>query len=231
MSYLIIGSSSQIATELMEELSINQREMITISRSTEKPKFSKNHFSVDVTNFNAQLPEIEEPLKGLIYLPGTMNLKPFKNLKIENFTQDFNINFLGMVRCLEQYLPLLEKAESSSIVLMSTVAVQLGLAYHASISASKGAIEGFARAIAAEFAPKIRVNVIAPSLLETPLAKTILERDGQTELSMKRHPMQRIGSAKDVAKLAKFLITEDSSWITGQIHHIDGGMSNLRLFN
>ena len=230
MSFLVIGASSKIAQELITRLGQKNHEIITISRSAiENPKIKK-HFQLDVTRHDIELPHLEEPLAGLIYLPGTMNLKPFNNLKLENFQQDYHINFLSCVRCLEKYLPNLEKASNSSIVLMSTVAVQLGLSYHASISASKGAIEGLARSLAAEFSPKIRVNCIAPSLLETPLAKPILDRPGQKELSDKRHPLHRIGQATDVAAMAEFLLTEPSSWITGQVLHVDGGMSSLRLF-
>lgn len=230
MSYLIIGASSKIALELIKRLQEKNQDIITISRSNlDDPKI-KTHYQIDVTNHQIELPSIDEPLKGLFYLPGTMSLKPFNNLKLENFQSDLHINFLSCVRCLEKYLPNLEKQPNSSILMMSTVAVQLGLSYHASISSAKGAIEGLTRSLAAELSPKIRVNCIAPSLLETPLAKPILDRAGQKELSDKRHPLHRIGQATDVAAMAEFLLLDQSSWITGQVLHVDGGMSSLRLF-
>lgn len=230
MSFLIIGSSSQIGNEVIEELAQNNLEIITISRSQEKPIHSMQHICHDVTNEKLDLPSLSQPIKGILYLPGTMSLKPFKNLKMIDFESDLNINFLSMVRCLEKYLPNLEQSGSGSIVLISSVAAQLGLSYHSSISASKGAIEGFARAMAAELSPKIRVNVVAPSICDTPLAKPILDRPNQKEMSASRHPLHRIGSATDIAKMIKFLLTDDSSWITGQIFHVDGGLSTLRIF-
>lgn len=230
MAYLVIGSSSKIGECLIQKLLQSNREIITISRSEQSITGVKQHFVHDINDKNKELPLIEENLEGFIYLPGSMNLKPFSNFKLEQFEQDMQINFFSLVRCLEKYLPNLEKSPQASIVLFSTVAVQLGLAYHSTISAAKGAIEGFARSIAAEFAPKIRVNVIAPSLLDTPLAKPILERPNQKELSEKRHPLHRIGQAADVANMANFLLSSESSWITGQIFHVDGGMSSVRLF-
>lgn len=230
MSFLIIGSHSSIGGEVISELAKTEADIITISRSNEKLEYVKEHICHDVTNKELDLPEISKPLKGFLYLPGTMSLKPFKNLKVEDFISDLNINFLSMVRCLEKFLPNLEKVESSSIVLISSVAAQLGLAYHSSISSSKAAVEGFARAMAAELSPKIRVNVVAPSICDTPLAQSILNRANQKDVSAQRHPLHRIGSASDVAKMIKFLLTDDSSWITGQIYHVDGGLSTLRLF-
>jgi NAD(P)-dependent dehydrogenase (short-subunit alcohol dehydrogenase family) len=229
MSFLIIGSNSQIGKEVLEELGKNNADIITISRSNEKPTYSRLHLCHDVTNKEVNLPKISEPLRGFLYLPGTMSLKPFKNLKMDDFESDLKINFLSMVRCLEQYLPNLEQFGNGSIVLISSVAAQLGLSFHSSISASKGAIEGFARAMAAELSPKIRVNVVAPSLCDTPLAKPILDRANQREISAQRHPLHRIGCSSDIAKMIKFLLTDDSSWITGQVHHVDGGLSTLRL--
>ncbi len=226
MSTLIIGSSSKIGMSLIQLLEQAEEPVLSISRHAEvNPTFVH-----DVTDHSIPLPVFEEPLKGLIYLPGTIHLKPFSNTKLEQFQEDWHINFLSLVRSLQYYLPNLEKSAQASVVFISSVAAQTGLAYHASISASKAAIEGFARAIAAELAPKIRVNVIAPSLIESPLSHLILERSGQKELSEKRHPLHRIGQPEDVAKFAQFLLSDASSWITGQVHHIDGGLSSLHLF-
>ncbi|NBO23881.1 MAG: SDR family oxidoreductase [Chlamydiae bacterium] len=230
MADLIIGSSSSIAHSLIKELSQLNREMITLSRSYDKMAGVKSHHVVNVCDFQTPLPEIDEPIDGFIFFPGTMHLKPFNNFKMENFQEEMHINFFSLVRCIEKYLPNMQQSSKSSIVLMSSVAAELGLPYHCAISSAKGAIEGLAKALAAELAPKSRVNVIAPSIVETPLAKPILDRPGQKEVSAKRHPLQRIGQPSDIAKLARFLLTEESSWITGQVIHIDGGLSTLKIF-
>ena len=175
------------------------------------------------------LPSFEEELDGLAYCPGSINLKPFKSLKEQDYIDDFKINALGSVKVINQYLPNLKKVEKSSIVLFSTVAVQTGMPYHASIAMAKGAVEGLTRSLAAEFAPKIRVNAIAPSLTDTPMASKLLSNEEKKETSAKRHPLNSVGKAEEIANAAYFLLTDQSNWVTGQIFHIDGGMSSLRL--
>jgi NAD(P)-dependent dehydrogenase (short-subunit alcohol dehydrogenase family) len=102
------------------------------------------------------------------------------------------------------------------------------LPFHTQVAASKGAIEGLTRALAAEYAPAIRVNCIAPSLTDTPLAAFLLNTEQKKEVNALRHPLKRIGNAKDIANMAAFLLSEKASWITGQILHVDGGMSSLK---
>jgi NAD(P)-dependent dehydrogenase (short-subunit alcohol dehydrogenase family) len=126
-------------------------------------------------------------------------------------------------------LPRLKKAENASIVLFSTLAVQTGLNFHTQVAASKGAIEGLTKSLAAEFAPKIRVNCIAPSLTNTPLAASLVNTDQKMDASAQRHPLKRIGTTADIANMAAFLLSEKASWITGQILHVDGGMSSLKV--
>ena len=126
-------------------------------------------------------------------------------------------------------MPKLKKAENPSIVLFSTVAVQTGFPFHAQVSASKGAIEGLTKALAAEFAPKIRVNCIAPSLTDTPLTAPLLNTDQKREANAMRHPLKKYGTAKNIADMAAFLLSEKGSWISGQIFHVDGGMSTLKV--
>jgi NAD(P)-dependent dehydrogenase (short-subunit alcohol dehydrogenase family) len=169
-------------------------------------------------------------LDGLVYCPGTINLKPFHRLKAEDFLEDFEINVMGAVKSIQDMLPLLKKSENASVVMFSTIAVQQGMGFHSSVAASKGAIEGFARALAAELAPKIRVNVVAPSIVNTPLADRLLNTDDKVKASEKRHPLQKIGTADDIAAMAQLLLSDESSWITGQIMHVDGGMSAIKLF-
>ena len=166
-------------------------------------------------------------LAGVVYMPGTINLKPFTRLSLEDFLMDFQINFMGAVKVLKQVLPVLKKQTQASIVLFSSVAVSQGLPFHTSIAAAKGAVEGFARALAAELAPKIRVNVIAPSLTDTPLVAKLLANHQRRVAAAERHPLKRIGTPQDVAALASFLLTEKSEWITGQVFAADGGMSSI----
>lgn len=142
--------------------------------------------------------------------------------------EDYNIQVMGAVRSIQKALPALKNSEDASIVLFSTVAVQNGFNFHSQISASKGAIEGLTRALAAEFAPGLRVNCIAPSLTDTPLASKLLNSDAKRKMNEERHPLKRIGRSEDIASMASFLLSDKSGWITGQIMHVDGGMSSIR---
>jgi NAD(P)-dependent dehydrogenase (short-subunit alcohol dehydrogenase family) len=164
---------------------------------------------------------------GLVYCPGSINLRPFRGLKIDAFESDMQINFISLVKVIQTDLPNLSASNQSSIVLFSSVAASMGMPFHTSIAAAKGAIEGFAKALAAEYAPKIRVNVIAPSLTDTPLADKFLNSDLKKEKSAERHPLKKVGTSEDMAQMACFLLSEKSSWISGQIFHVDGGMSTL----
>lgn len=174
--------------------------------------------------------ELPPVLDGLIYFPGSISLKPFHRLTADDFLTDFRINCLGAVAAIQSALPALRAADSPSIVLFSTVAVAQGMAFHASIAAAKGALEGLARSLAAELAPKIRVNVIAPSLTETPLAAALLNTETKRDASAKRHPLQQLGQPDDVAELAAFLVSDASKFMTGQILRPDGGLSSVRIF-
>ncbi|MDZ7358758.1 MAG: SDR family oxidoreductase, partial [candidate division KSB1 bacterium] len=172
-----------------------------------------------------------ELLDGVVYCPGTINLRPFRQLKEEDFLTDFKINALGAVKTIQGTLNRMKKVEqTASIVLFSTVAVQTGMSYHASIASAKGAVEGLTRSLAAELAPKIRVNCIAPSLTDTPLAARLLGSEEKQQAAAERHPLKRFGQPEDIANLACFLLSDESSWITGQVLHVDGGMSSVRLF-
>ena len=164
-------------------------------------------------------------LSGLVYCPGSINLRPFKGLKPEAFEADLKINVLGFVSCMQAVLPKL--TTNSSVVLYSTVAVKVGMPFHASVAASKGALEGLGKSLAAELAPNTRVNVIAPSITNTPLADRFLNNETKLEKSAQRHPLKRVGKAEDVASMTRFLLSDESSWMTGQIIGLDGGMSSL----
>lgn len=164
----------------------------------------------------------------MVYCPGSINLLPFKRIKQEAFLSDFNLQVLGAIKVLQKALPALRKSANPSIVLFSTVAVQSGFNFHAQVAVSKGAIEGLTKSLAAEFAPKIRVNAIAPSLTDTPLANKLLNTPQKKEANANRHPLKRIGTVADIAQAANFLLSENASWITGQIIHVDGGMSTIK---
>ena len=163
-----------------------------------------------------------------MYCPGSINLRPFKGLKPETFQKDFEINVLGAVKSLQTVLKNLLLSPQASLVFFSTVAVQTGMPFHASVAAAKGAIEGLTKSLAAEYAPKFRVNAIAPSLTKTPLADKFLNNETKLEKANERHPLKFVGSAQDLANSAKFLLSDESQWMTGQILHVDGGIGNLK---
>lgn len=189
------------------------------------------HIPFDVTEQALDTSQLPEVLDGFVYFPGSINLRPFKGIRPEIFEKDFHINVLAMIRVLQAVLPNLVASQQSSVVLYSTVAVKIGMPFHTSVAAAKGAIEGFARSLAAEYAPKLRVNVIAPSLTDTPLADKFLNNDIKKEKAAERHPLKRAGKASDIASMTSFLLSDQSSWMTGQIIGIDGGMSALNTGN
>jgi 3-oxoacyl-[acyl-carrier protein] reductase len=229
--YLIVGGSSGIGLALTKRLAAERNKVIVLSRNQNQLELNDNieYHKIDVLDQSQNLPSFEEELDGLAYCPGSINLKPFKSFKEQDYIDEFRINALGAVKVINHFLPNLKKSEKSSIVLFSTVAVQTGMPYHASIAMAKGAVEGLTRSLAAELAPKIRVNAIAPSLTDTPLASKLLSNDEKKEASAKRHPLNSVGKAEEIANAAYFLLTDQSNWVTGQILHIDGGMSSLRL--
>jgi 3-oxoacyl-[acyl-carrier protein] reductase len=174
------------------------------------------------------LNHLPDVLEGIVYCPGSINLKPFHRLTAADFLHDWQLNVMGAVNTLQALMPKLKNADSASVVLFSTVAVGLGMPFHASIASAKGAIEGLTKSLAAEWAPKIRVNAIAPSLTKTPLTEKLLSNHEKIEAANKRHPLQRIGTPEEIAAMAVFLLSEESSWITGQILRLDGGMSSIK---
>jgi 3-oxoacyl-[acyl-carrier protein] reductase len=226
--FIIVGASSGIGFQLAKNLSDKGHTIYALNRnkvdldSIPNCQFHEVDIAMEIPNF----PNIDGAIDGLIYCPGTINLKPFRALKSEDFLNEYNINFMGAVKSIKQYLPNLQLGEFPSIVLFSTVAVQTGMSFHASIASAKGAIEGLTRSLAAEFAPKIRVNAIAPSLTATPLADKLINNESKLKASEDRHPLKKIGSSSDMSQAVEFLL--NANWMTGQIMHIDGGMSALR---
>lgn len=225
---LIVGGSSGIGLDTIKKLAEKGNDIYSVSRR-EPDAPLKEHLSLDITQDIIPKSFIPERLDGLVYCPGTINLRPFKSLKVEDYQNDMEVNFFGAIKVIKACLSALKKSDQASIVLFSTVAVKQGMPFHASIASAKGAIEGLTMSLAAEFSPKIRVNCIAPSLTNTPLAAKILSSPERIENSNKRHPLKRIGEAEDLSSAVEFLIGNASSWMTGQVLNIDGGMSSLRV--
>jgi NAD(P)-dependent dehydrogenase (short-subunit alcohol dehydrogenase family) len=160
---------------------------------------------------------------------GSITLKPFSRLTEEDFITEYRLNVVGAVKTIQQSYRSLRNAKASSIVLISSVAARTGMSYHASIAAAKSGVEGLAFSLAAEFASQnIRVNVVAPSLTDTPLASNLINTPEKRETSAKRHPLGRIGMPEDIASAISFLLSDESSWISGQVLGVDGGMGNLK---
>lgn len=229
-NFLVIGGSSGIGCEVAKMLTKEGHEVFASFRTNESdlraPSFSQFQFDVLTDELDPAL--FPEEIHGLVYCPGAINLRAFRQLSLPDFQEDLNLQVLGAVKVIKAALPSLKKAKKSSIVLFSSVAVQMGFPFHAQVAVSKGAIEGLTRSLAAEFAPDIRVNAVAPSLTDTPLASRLLSSVKQREGHELRHPLKRIGSVVDIAHAVTYLLSKESSWITGQIQHVDGGMSSLR---
>jgi len=226
---LIIGGSSGIghaSIELLVEMGAN---VYNASRRASKVEGVHN-IELDILEDFQKINEIPAVIDGLIYAPGTINLKPFQSLKVEDYRNDFEVNVLGALKTIKAVLKNLRGAEGSpGIVLFSTVAVSQGMSFHTSVAAAKGAIEGVTRSLGAEFAKnKIRVNAIAPSLTDTPLADGLLASEEKRKASEDRHPLKTIGQPSDIASMAVHLLSDQSKWITGQVFHMDGGMSSIR---
>lgn len=226
---LIVGGNSGIGLATVRKLQAQGHELVAAARGQDQLQA----LGIPVQDFDASAVgalTLPEQLDGLVYFPGTINLKPFHRISREDFLAEFQVNALAAVEVIQQALPALKKSPSASVLLFSTIAVQTGMPFHASIAAAKGAVEGITRSLAAELAPKIRVNAIAPSLTDTPLASALLSNDAKKEAAAERHPLKRIATAEELANLASYLLTTDSAPLTGQILHPDNGLSSLKLF-
>jgi 3-oxoacyl-[acyl-carrier protein] reductase len=230
-TYLIAGGTSGIGLAAAQRLTEAGHRVICAVRNPDQlpndPDIESIAFDATDTSPTLELPDV---LHGLVYCPGTINLKPFHRLTDEDYLNDLQVNLFGTIRLLRMALPSMKRAERSSVVLFSTVAVQTGLPFHASVAAAKGAVEGLTRSLAAEWAPRIRVNAIAPSLTDTPLAANLISSEAKREASERRHPLNRIGDPEDVAQAVTFLLSSAASFMTGQILKLDGGLSDIRTF-
>ncbi|EAS18881.1 putative dehydrogenase [Flavobacteria bacterium BBFL7] len=225
---LLIGGSHGIGNAIVHHMHSNHNVYVA-SRNGEKLPENVTHIPFDALTDELDTDDLPESLDGFVYCPGSINLKPFKMLKQEHFEEDMNINFFSMLKVTRTILPLLTKEGTSSMVYFSTVAVGTGMPFHTSVAAAKGAIEGFAKALAAEYAPTIRVNVIAPSLVDTPLAGRLLNNDAKKQKMGEMHPLKRVGTPDDIASVAAFLLEQNAGWITGQVIGVDGGKGTLNL--
>ena len=230
-NYLVIGASSGIGKQLAHDLKDAGHNVYATynSNPVAAAEPGLEYHALNVLDDSLNLDFLPDQLDGLVYCPGSINLKPFTRIRPEQFTEDFNLQVVGAVKVIQQALSKLKSADNASIVLFSTVAVQSGFNFHAQVAASKGAVEGLTRSLAAELAPKIRVNCIAPSLTDTPLASKLLSSEEKKEANGQRHPLKRIGYPQDIADMAAFLLSEKAGWITGQVMHVDGGMSALKV--
>jgi len=229
-NYVIIGGSSGIGKEvvhLLEEQGHNV--IVTYNNNDVADRPNVKYIPLDVMSDTFPLEILPDTIHGFAYCPGSINLKPFHRFKEEDFIADFKLQVTGATNVIQQILPNIKKSQDASIVFFSTIAVQTGFSFHSQVAISKGAIEGLTRSLAAELAPKIRVNAIAPSLTNTNLAGRLLNTDEKIKLQSSKNPLKKIGDPKDIAEAAAYLLTSRSSWITGQILHVDGGFSNLKV--
>ena len=232
-TFVVIGGSSGIGWAILHRLSSGGAEVSHFSRTENLPAElpGVRHRPFDAVSDLFPPEALPERLDGLVYCPGSIRLRPFARLKAEDFLEDYQINVLGAVKVVQACLPAMKKnPDGAAIVLFSTVAVQTGMPFHASIASAKGAVEGLARSLAAELAPRIRVNAVAPSLTDTPLAERLLADEEKRKAAGDRHPLKRVGSPEDMAVAACFLLGDSASWITGQVIAVDGGMGSIRLF-
>jgi 3-oxoacyl-[acyl-carrier protein] reductase len=223
---IVVGGSKGIGNAIVTSL-LSSYKVVNISRTApEQTHENLTHYGCDV--INDELPDLES-VDGLVYCPGSINLKPIKRLSLDDFKADFEINVLGAVRTIQKYLPALKNGNKPSIVLFSTVAAKLGMPFHASVAASKSAVEGLTKSLGAELAPTIRVNAIAPTVTDTELASKLLRNERMIENMNERHPLKRYLQPQEVAAMAEFLLSEKAASLSGQIFEMDCGIVSFKI--
>lgn len=223
---IVVGGSKGIGNAIVTAL-LSSHKVINISRTApEQSHENLTHYTCDV--INDELPEIDAA-DGLVYCPGSINLKPINRLSIDDFKTDFEINVLGAVKTIQKYLTVLKNGKKPSIVLFSTVAAKLGMPFHASVAASKSAVEGLTKSLGAELAPTIRVNAIAPTVTDTDLASKLLRNERMIENMNERHPLKKYLQPEEVADMATFLLSEKAASLSGQVFEMDCGIVSFKL--
>lgn len=236
--YLIYGGNGGVGSALARRLAKCGHELVLVGRNEEELQTLGNELGATTVVADALDPDVGgrvadaagQTLQGLVFSVGSINLKPFEKLTDDDFLHDFQLNALAAARAFRVALPAMERAENgASALFFSTIAVEQGFASHASIAMAKGAVVGLVRSLATEFAPRIRVNAIAPSLLDTPLGQKVASNPKMAEAVARMHPIPRLGQADDIAAMGELLLTDAGAWITGQIIGVDGGRSSLRV--
>ena len=229
-TFLVVGGSSGIGLELTNQLAAAGHTVHATYNTHAIASLGNIYYHpLNVLDENINLDFLPASIEGIVYCPGAISLRPFNRIPTDDFIKDYTLQVVGAVKVIQAALPKLKESKNGSIVLFSTVAVQVGLNFHSLVASSKGAIEGITKALAAELAPTIRVNCIAPSLTNTPLAASLLNSDQKIEANAQRHPLKRVGTPLDIANAVEFLLTDKSSWVTGQILSIDGGMGTIKV--
>jgi len=223
---IIVGGSKGIGNGIVIAL-LSSHKVINISRTApELTHQNLTHYHCDI--LNDELPDLDQA-DGLVYCPGSINLKPINRLSLEDFRTDFEINVVGAVKSIQKYLPILKNGNQPSILLFSTVAAKLGMPFHASVAASKAAVEGLTKSLGAELAPTIRVNAIAPTVTNTDLASKLLRNERMVENMNKRHPLKKYLEPQEVADMAVFLLSEKAASLSGQIFEMDCGIVSFKI--
>ena len=225
---LIIGANSDIGLEISNLATADGHNIYATSRDDANINNFENFFQLDPNNSLDTLDDLPEDIHGLVYCPGSINLRSLQRLTLDDIKNEMEINFYGAFNIIKKVLPNLKKNEGASVVLFSTVAVKTGMPMHSSIAAAKGAVEGLAKSLAAELAPRVAINCVAPSIVDTKLAANILSTDERKQASADRHPLKAIGSSNTIANSAYYLLKAKENWITGQIIRPDGGLSSLK---
>ena len=228
-TYVVFGGSRGIGAALVSVLLKDGHAVLNVSRNdSEEKHVNLSYHSLDVLKQDWDgLPALQE-IHGLAYCPGSIDLKPLRRVSVDDMKEAMDVNLYGALKAIQWAYPVMRKTPNAAVVLFSTVAVSQGMPFHTVVASAKGAVEGFAKSLAAEFAPKIRVNAIAPSILNTPMSEKFLNSETKIENARNRHPLKEIGSANDIAEMVKFLLIDESKWMTGQIIPFDGGMSSVK---
>lgn len=225
-TFIVVGGSRGIGNAILNQL-LEEHKVYNISR-TKPQQIHANliHYQCDV--LSEELPDIEAA-DGLIYCPGSINLKPIKRFSLDEFREDYEINVVSAVKVIQKYLNVLKNGNNPSIVLFSTVAAKLGMPFHASVAAAKSGVEGLVKSLGAELATTLRINAIAPTVTNTDLASKLLRNEKMIENITERHPMKKFLQPEDVAEMASFLLSEKSSSISGQVFEMDCGIVSFKI--